>query len=141
MRTSRIETPRRQGRQGRTRANARKRLLASLRLGGFPFCPLPRVQIRTPMNGSASKELYIFARFHAREGMEENVATAMREMLPPVRNEAGCISIAVFRSTRDGRLFYVHSHWVDEAAFELHATLPHTRHFIETIQTLIDHPL
>lgn len=86
-------------------------------------------------------ELYIFARFHAREGMEERVAIAMREMLPPVRREAGCISIAVFRSTRDSRLFYLHSRWVDEAAFDLHATLPHTQHFIETVESLIDHPL
>ncbi|HEX2569114.1 MAG TPA: hypothetical protein VH877_06090 [Polyangia bacterium] len=29
-----------------------------------------------------------------------------------------------FRSTRDPRLFYLHSRWVDEAAFDLHATLP-----------------
>ena len=62
-------------------------------------------------------------------------------MLPPVRAEAGCISIEVFRSTRDGTLFCLHSRWVDEAAFDLHATLPHTRHFIETIEALIDHPL
>src|SRR5690348_17347601 len=87
------------------------------------------------------QELYVFARFHAREEMEEKVATAMREMLPPVRGETGCISIEVFRSTRDGRLFYLHSRWADEAAFNLHATLPHTQHFIETVETLVDHPL
>lgn len=73
--------------------------------------------------------------------MQEKVATAMREMLPPVRAEAGCISIEVFRSIRGGNLFYLHSRWVDEAAFDRHATLPHTRHFIETVETLIDHPL
>jgi len=86
-------------------------------------------------------ELYIFARFHAREGMENRVAAAMGEMLPPVRAEPGCISIQVFRSARDGRLFYLHSRWVDEAAFERHATLPHTQRFIETVGPLIDHPL
>ena len=30
---------------------------------------------------------------------------------------------------------------VDEAAFEHHATLPHTVRFIERVQMLIDHPL
>jgi quinol monooxygenase YgiN len=97
------------------------------------------------MNSSASHkrepQLYIFVRFHAREGMEEKLAAAMHEMLPPVRAEAGCISIEVFRSTRDRRLFYLHSRWLDEAAFELHATLPHTQRFIETVESLIDHPL
>src|SRR5215469_4354423 len=87
------------------------------------------------------EQLYIFARFHAQDGMEENIAAAMREMLPPVRREEGCISIDVFRSTRDKRLFCLHSRWVNEAAFDLHATLPHTQHFIETVETLIDHPL
>lgn len=86
-------------------------------------------------------ELYIFARFHVREGLEEQMAAAMREMLPPVRAEAGCVSIQVFRATRDRRLFYLHSRWIDEAAFDLHAALPHTQHFIETIEPLIDHPL
>src|SRR5579862_167360 len=90
---------------------------------------------------SSDSELYIFARFHAREGMEERVAIAMREMLPPVRAETGCISIEVFRSTRDRRLFCLHSLWEDEATFDLHATLPHTRHFIEAVEALIDHPL
>jgi len=93
------------------------------------------------MQDSNNSDLYILARFHAREGMEERIAEAMRVMLPPVRAEPGCVSIAVFRSIRDGKLFYLHSRWVDEAAFDLHATLPHTRHFIETVEPLIDHPL
>jgi len=97
------------------------------------------------MNNSGAKdndpELYIFARFHAREGMEEVMARAMDDMLPPVRAETDCISINVFRSIHDQRLFYLHSRWLNEKAFEFHATLPHTRRFIETVEPLIDHPL
>lgn len=89
----------------------------------------------------SGSELYIFAQFHVREGVEEKMTAAMREMLPPVRAEAGCISIQVFRSTRDKRLYCLHSRWVNEAAFDLHATLPHTRHFIGIVETLVDHPL
>jgi quinol monooxygenase YgiN len=85
--------------------------------------------------------LFIFARFYAREGQEDSVAGVMREMLAPVRTEAGCLAIDVFQSTRDKRLFYVHSHWIDEAAFEDHARLPHTVRFVERVQRLIDHPL
>jgi quinol monooxygenase YgiN len=93
------------------------------------------------MGSSTPRKLYIFARFHAREGMEERIAGAMREMLPPVRAEPGCISIQIFRSIGDRRLFYLHSRWVDEAAFDRHATLLHTQRFIETVEPLIDHPL
>ena len=38
-------------------------------------------------------------------------------------------------------LFYIHSRWTDEAAFDLHAQLPHTVRFIERVGPLIDHPL
>jgi quinol monooxygenase YgiN len=86
-------------------------------------------------------ELYIFARFHARPGQEEAVESALRDTVAPSREEPGCLSIHAFRSLRDRRLFYIHSRWKDEAAFEVHADLPHTVRFIERVAPLIDHPL
>ena len=86
-------------------------------------------------------ELFIFARFHARAGQEAAVAAALRDVVPPTRAELGCRAIAAYRSTRDARLFYIHSRWTDEAAFERHAEMPHTMRFIECVQPLIDHPL
>ncbi|HEY2991308.1 MAG TPA: putative quinol monooxygenase [Methylomirabilota bacterium] len=86
-------------------------------------------------------ELFIFARFHARPGQESAVAEALRDVVAPSRAEPGCLDIHAFRSTRDGRLFYIHSRWKDEAAFEHHATLPHTVRFLERVAPLIDHAL
>jgi quinol monooxygenase YgiN len=42
---------------------------------------------------------------------------------------------------RDPRLFYIHSRWKDETAFEHHADLPHTIRFVARVEPLIDHPL
>jgi quinol monooxygenase YgiN len=86
-------------------------------------------------------ELFIFGRFRARPGDESAVEEALRNVVGPSREEAGCLSIQAFRSARDPRLFYIHSRWVDEAAFDYHAGLPHTVRFIERVQALIDHPL
>ena len=86
-------------------------------------------------------ELFIFARFHARPGQEDAVESALRDTVAPSREEPGCLSIHAFRSVRDRRLFYIHSRWKDEAAFEVHAGLPHTVRFIERVAPLIDHPL
>lgn len=86
-------------------------------------------------------ELFIFTRFHAREGQEGAVAGALHEVVVPTRAEAGCLSINAFRSIRDPRLFYIHSRWTNEAAFDLHAELPHTVRFVGRIEPLIDHPL
>ena len=86
-------------------------------------------------------ELFIFARFHARPGLEREVEDAIHDNLDPTRAEAGCLSINAFRSIRDGRLFFIHSRWTNEAAFELHAILPHTVRFLDRVEPLIDHPL
>ena len=86
-------------------------------------------------------ELIIFARFYARQGEETVVENELRHVVPPSREEPGCLSINAFRSTSDPQLFYIHSRWVDEAAFDLHAGLPHTVRFIENIQPLIDLPI
>jgi quinol monooxygenase YgiN len=86
-------------------------------------------------------ELHTFARFHARPGNETAVAEAILTNLPPSREEPGCLDTQAFRSIRDPRLFYIHSRWKDEAAFEIHARLPHTMRLIATVEPLIDHPL
>lgn len=86
-------------------------------------------------------EMHIIARFHAREGEEDAVEAALREVAGPSREEPGCLDLHVFRSTRNRRLFFIHSRWKDEAAFEIHADLPHTVRFLECVAPLIDHPL
>ena len=85
--------------------------------------------------------MFFFARFRTRAGCETEFEDAFRDVVGPSREEPGCLSTHAFRSTQDPRLFYVHSRWVDEAAFDLHATLPHTKRFIERAEKLIDHPL
>jgi quinol monooxygenase YgiN len=86
-------------------------------------------------------ELTIFGRFHAREGQAQAVAAAIREVVPQTRAEAGCLGIEAYRSAQDADLFFIHSRWVDEAAFEVHAGLAHTVTFLARIEPLIDHPL
>jgi quinol monooxygenase YgiN len=86
-------------------------------------------------------ELYIFARFYARDGQGEDVAAAIRDVVTASRREPGCRAIDGYRSMRDPLLLYIHSRWVDEAAFDRHASLPRTVRFLERVTRLIDHPL
>ena len=90
---------------------------------------------------SATAELFIFARFHAKDGRQDAVAATIKEVLGPTRQEPGCLSIHAFSGTSDPRLFYIHSHWKSEAAFDHHAQLPHTVRFVEQVQPLIDRPM
>ncbi|HXN96890.1 MAG TPA: putative quinol monooxygenase [Candidatus Acidoferrales bacterium] len=83
---------------------------------------------------------YVFVRLHAHEGQESAVEEALRGVTGPSREEAGCLSFHTFRSMRDRRLFYIHSRWVDEAAFQAHAELPHTLRFLKRVDALLDQP-
>ena len=79
-------------------------------------------------------------RLHAREGEECSIEQALRDVLTPSREEPGCVSFHTFRSMRDRRLFFIHSRWVDEAAFQAHAELPHTLRFLKRVDALLDQP-
>lgn len=66
-----------------------------------------------------------------RKGREEEVAACLRAVRGPTRAEAGCVYFEALRSSRDPRLFWVHSRWHDETAFDLHAELPYTVRFLD----------
>ena len=84
--------------------------------------------------------LFTFVRFHARPGEGDALSALLREQIPLVRAEPGCLEMGVYQSVRDPLLFWIHSRWVDEAAFEVHAKLPNTDRLVERAQRLIDHP-
>ena len=86
-------------------------------------------------------EIFIFARFHAKKGLQDSVAAVIKEVLSPTEKEPGCLYIHAFRAIRDPQQFYIHSRWQDEAAFDHHTRLPHTVRFLEKVQSLIDHSL
>jgi len=84
--------------------------------------------------------LFVFVRLHARSGRERDVAIALRTVVNASRAEPGCVTMDAFQATRDPRLFFIHSRWVDESAFDRHAELTHTRAFIERVDALLDEP-
>lgn len=84
--------------------------------------------------------LDLFARFRARAGCAEALRAAIREVEAPTRLEPGCLHYRAFESVRVDGEFCIHSRWRDRAAFDLHASLPHTVQFVATVETLIDHP-
>jgi quinol monooxygenase YgiN len=84
---------------------------------------------------------YVDVRFEPIPGKELAFREELFRVNTPSRNEPGCIAIDIFESTAEPRVFVIHSEWVDEAAFELHATLPHTVQFLATAETLLTHPV
>ncbi len=80
-------------------------------------------------------------RFEPRSGHETEFREELLRVVEPTRAEIGCLRIDVFESLQAPLGFAIHSEWVDEAAFELHAQLPHTLRFIEAANRLLAHPV
>ena len=84
-------------------------------------------------------QLGIIGEFRARPGNEAAVAAAIRKVVPLTAGEAACLDIRAWRSNRDAALFFIHSRWTDESAFDAHAALPHTVEFLATVEPLLTH--
>lgn len=75
-----------------------------------------------------------------RKGEEARAQSALTEVAEPTCAEAGCLEFRVLQSLRDPGLFFIHSRWRSEAAFDAHADLIHTRRFIDVMDALADQP-
>src|SRR5258705_7381949 len=78
-------------------------------------------------------------RFEPRPGKEAALREELLQVVGASRAEIGCLSIHVFESLREPFVFAIYSEWADEAAFELHATLPHTVGFLAAAEKLLTH--
>jgi quinol monooxygenase YgiN len=85
--------------------------------------------------------IHFIVRFEPLLGKEMEFREELLRIVEPSRAETGCLGIHAFESLREPSEFAIHSEWVDEAAFERHAQLPHTVRFIEAAKGLLTHPV
>ena len=88
-----------------------------------------------------SMPLYIFARLEPKPGKKLQVRDELARVVEPTRAEPGCVRIHIYESTRGPLVWFIHSEWIDEAAFDTHVQLPHTQRFIAAVDDLMTHPL
>ena len=85
--------------------------------------------------------VHFFVRFEPLPEKEMEFREELLRIVEPSRAEPGCLALHVFESLREPFVFAIHSEWVDEAAFELHAQLPHTVRFLGVAKELLTHPV
>ena len=83
--------------------------------------------------------MYAIVQFHAKPNCEKQLMQALISIAEPTRAEPGCIEIHYYRALRDPATFFVQSAWINEEAFERHATLPHMTAFLSQVPQWIDH--
>ena len=85
--------------------------------------------------------VHFIVRFEPQPGKEPDFRDELLRVIEPSRAEPGCLAIHVFESLHEPQLFAIHSEWADEAAFNLHAQLPHTVRFLAAAERLLSHPV
>lgn len=85
--------------------------------------------------------LHTFVRFEPVPGKEKLLREELKLVLEPTRAEPGCIRIHLYEGLREPPVFYIHSEWADEAAFDAHPQLPHMTRFLGVVQELTTHPV
>jgi quinol monooxygenase YgiN len=85
--------------------------------------------------------VHVFVRFEPLPGKEAAFREEVLRAVEATREEFGCLAIHVFESLRAPATFAIHSEWIDESAFEHHAQLPHTVHFLEATNELLTEPV
>lgn len=85
--------------------------------------------------------IHFLIRFEPLPGKHVAFREELLQVAATSRTEIGCVAIHVLESLREPFVFAIHSEWVDEAAFELHATLPHTVRFLRAAEKLLTHPV
>ena len=85
--------------------------------------------------------VHFFVRFEPLPLKDTEFREVLLRVVEPTRAEPGCLSIYTFESLLEPFVFAIHSEWVDEAAFKLHARLPHTVRFLEAAKKLLTHPV
>jgi quinol monooxygenase YgiN len=83
--------------------------------------------------------LHFFIQFNPPPDAAGEFRAELLRVVISTRAEPGCRSIRIFESLGQPPRFAIHSEWADEAAFDLHAELPHTRGFAATAERLLRH--
>ena len=85
--------------------------------------------------------VHFFVRFEPQLGKHKQFREELVRVIEASRAEAGCLAIRGFESLREPPVFCIHSEWVDEEAFDLHAQLPHTVRFLRAAEALVTHTI
>jgi len=85
--------------------------------------------------------IHAFVRFEPQPGKQQELREELELLLEPTRAEPGCMRIHLYEALRDPLVFYIHSEWVDGAAFDAHPKLPHMTRFLGHMGGLTTHPV
>ncbi len=82
--------------------------------------------------------LVVVAVMKAKEGFEQEMETALRDMIPKVEAEEGTLTYALHRARKDPGKFLMYEKYQDKASFSFHSATPYFAELFGKIAPLLD---
>jgi quinol monooxygenase YgiN len=84
--------------------------------------------------------LTVMARAKAKAGREAELEQAMRAVVVPTHQEAGCLRYTVHRSVIDPSVFVTVEHWTSKEAIDQHFATAHVQALLKQVPNLLMEP-
>ncbi len=85
-------------------------------------------------------EITVVARFKTKPGKDKELERALRDVVAPTHDEAGCIQYVLHRSTDDPTSIMMFERWTSRQALDEHLATPHIRRLFGIIPALVASP-
>ena|SRR5947209_9518416 len=89
---------------------------------------------------TSETRITVFARIKAKQGMADQVKERLLALIPPTREEDGCIIYELHQSADDETLFMFYENWASRAALEAHLKQPHLEETVRATSDLLAEP-
>jgi len=88
----------------------------------------------------SNETVTVIAQIKARPGQEEKVKDALLALIPPTRQEPGCLNYDLHRADDDPARFLFHENWQSKADLDAHLQKPHLQAFLARADELLAEP-
>lgn len=89
----------------------------------------------------SEEKIYVVAVLQAKEGQAGALGEVLRQVVPKVRQENGCLRYDLHHDKDRAGAFMFYEAWSDDEALAAHGTAPHMLEMRERIKDLVAAPL
>lgn len=78
-----------------------------------------------------NEEVICLSQMTAKEGKEKELFQALQALIPPTRQESGCLAYELWQDLNNPRSFMMYERFTSQGAFQKHIEMPYIQDFLE----------
>jgi len=88
-----------------------------------------------------NEKVTVVAVLQAIKGKGEELERELIALVPPTRQEPGCINYDLHRSSEDPTMYMFYENWVNKKALDQHLEMPYLKEFSKKADRLLKKPI